>query len=198
MPGKRKITETVKKKVLLLRAQNWSQISIVKALGLSKGSVSRICVGYQWKFTDSLWAKRHREWPLHRKRYCIEYRKKNRALCNMRSNLSREKHPEKYKEIKKTWKQNNPDKVLADCAKRRFIKLNATCLSQTFCEKWKIEQIYKKAQRLTRETGIQHHVDHIHPLRGKTLCGLHIARNLQILTEEENLRKGNKILGDII
>jgi 5-methylcytosine-specific restriction endonuclease McrA len=47
---------------------------------------------------------------------------------------------------------------------------------------------YAKARRLTRETGVEHQVDHIQPL---SAGGSHHPSNLQVLTRAENRRKGN-------
>ena len=58
----------------------------------------------------------------------------------------------------------------------------------------KIQSFYTEAKRLTKETGIAHHVDHIYPLKGKYVSGLHCEHNLQILTATENIRKGNRCL----
>lgn len=56
----------------------------------------------------------------------------------------------------------------------------------------KVRAIYREAKRLTETTGIPHHVDHIIPLRGKDVSGLHWEGNLQILTATDNLKKGNR------
>ena len=49
-----------------------------------------------------------------------------------------------------------------------------------------MQAIYLECERITRETGIEHHVDHIWPL---SLGGPHLPFNLQIITAEENLKK---------
>jgi len=49
-----------------------------------------------------------------------------------------------------------------------------------------ILKIYEEA----RHSGLS--VDHIVPLRGKLVCGLHVPWNLQIMPLIENIKKGNK------
>lgn len=55
-----------------------------------------------------------------------------------------------------------------------------------------MDAIYERARELTQVTGVRHDVDHILPLNGKMISGLHIPSNLQILTQSQNVSKSNR------
>lgn len=101
-----------------------------------------------------------------------------------------ERHPELIKARYRRWCENNPDAV----ARRRAMRATASPPWLTDAQKLEIKAVYLECRRLTRETGIVHHVDHIHALSGDGFCGLHVPWNLQILTATENLSKSNKLL----
>lgn len=56
-----------------------------------------------------------------------------------------------------------------------------------------MEHFYWLASDLKRVTGFDYHVDHIIPLQGENVCGLHVPWNLQVLPSYMNLSKGNKL-----
>ena len=92
---------------------------------------------------------------------------------------------------KKEYARANPDKRNALEAKRRATKLQATPEWLTKRDFALIESYYIKAKLLELETQVKHHVDHIIPLTHPQVCGLHVPANLQVITAEENLVKGN-------
>lgn len=109
-------------------------------------------------------------------------------------------NPEKIKSKMKEWRIANKEYIKQYYednkawfktwnSKRRAQLINATV---PWADLEKIKAIYEEAIRLTKETGIVHHVDHIIPLNSKYVCGLHVEYNLQILIGHENLTKGNK------
>lgn len=56
----------------------------------------------------------------------------------------------------------------------------------------RIEAVYASARDVTRSTGIAHHVDHVIPLQGKFVCGLHVETNLRVVPASVNLAKKNR------
>lgn len=75
--------------------------------------------------------------------------------------------------------------------KRRAVKFAATPM---WADLDAIKRIYLLAEKLSVETGIKHHVDHVIPLQGKNVCGLHVENNLQVIPAKQNLSKANKLI----
>jgi len=101
-------------------------------------------------------------------------------------------NPEKRKESQAEYKKAHPEKSRANTSNRRAAKSKAIP-SWLTKEDWQdMDAINKEAKRIELETGTKMHVDHIHPLQGRYVCGLHCPSNLQILTAAENCSKGNK------
>jgi hypothetical protein len=89
-------------------------------------------------------------------------------------------------------KANRPKRNVSD-SKRRAAELNATPCWLTV-EDWRlIEDFYIQAHYLTDSMKIKYHVDHIVPLQGKIVCGLHVPWNLQVIPASQNIGKRNKL-----
>ena len=90
---------------------------------------------------------------------------------------------EKNQATRKAWREKNVGAVRAMRARRRAAKLRRT---PVWSETENIKGVYLEAQRQ------QMQVDHIIPLKGKLVSGLHVLGNLQLLTPKDNNSKGNK------
>ena len=129
-------------------------------------------------------------------RACLECQNEHRLkhyYANREAGLEyrreyRENNREKISEYHREWREANRDKVNATNAKRRAAKLQRT---PAWADKELIALFYAEAQALTELTGIPHEVDHIVPLQGEAVSGLHVATNLQVITQEANRSKGN-------
>ena len=155
---------------------------------------------YKSGFTS--WCKEcHRE--KNREWYALNKSKHNKRAAEWRRNnpeKSREislKHQRANKEARAEshaqWAKRNRDKRNATCAKRKAAKLQAT-------PKWvnwrNVREIYRTARRIQEFTGIPMHVDHIVPLQGETVCGLHWEGNLRVIPASENIAKHNKLIDE--
>lgn len=87
------------------------------------------------------------------------------------------------------WACKNPDKACANSMKRKAAKRNRT---PSWANMSKIAEFYTLANNLTKTTGIKHVVDHIVPLQGVYVSGLHVENNLQVITALANASKGNR------
>lgn len=93
-----------------------------------------------------------------------------------------------------TFAKSNPGKVNARNSKYIYTKRKATPSWLTKEQLRDIEEFYILAQELAwlNQDGKPFHVDHIIPLQGRDICGLHVPWNLQLLPENVNCSKGNK------
>lgn len=100
--------------------------------------------------------------------------------------LSRKRHAEKsrarQREIRREWRKANPAAHRAEVNERRAKRLGAT---PSWADKRAIREFYKGCPG-------GFHVDHIIPLKGAIVCGLHVLNNLQYLTEFDNMSKKNR------
>lgn len=102
--------------------------------------------------------------------------------------------PEEKRRYRDVWKRANPVQVRADTKARRRKHREATPPWLTRKQKSEIRQLYQIAITMTKTTGEQYVVDHIIPLRGEGVCGLHVPWNLRVITQEANLLKSNKFV----
>jgi hypothetical protein len=121
-----------------------------------------------------------------------EWRDANKDSQAIRVKAWREANPEQTKHIYRDWAQRNKDKVNAKWMQREAAKKRRTPNWLTDDDMWVMEQVYDIAAKRKQMLGGEWHVDHIVPLQGKTVSGLHVPWNLQVISGNENRQKSNR------
>jgi hypothetical protein len=120
------------------------------------------------------------------------YRQNNKEHVQELKKQNYIKHQEKNLQTKKNYRQTNKGKINALVAARKKIIKQRTPKWLTEFDKLKIKCIYSVASMLTHENKEPWHVDHIIPLQGKLINGLHVPSNLRPMRGIENIGKKNK------
>ncbi len=108
-----------------------------------------------------------------------------------------ENNKDSNREHGRKWCSENPERVAYHSGLRRALERSAAPAWLSDADLDEIQRIYAERNRMTKLTGVQHHVDHIVPLKGKNVCGLHVPWNLQVLSASENIRKKNKLIQEL-
>ena len=116
----------------------------------------------------------------------------NPEQIRKRSRAHYRKNREKEALRMKQWRADNKGLVNAFTGQRRAAILNRTPAWLTGCDRWIIKQAYELAALRSKMFGFPWHVDHVIPLRGKMVSGLHVPLNLQVIPGAENILKGNR------
>jgi len=118
-----------------------------------------------------------------------QYTEANRERIAEQKRRYYEENRERITEQKRQYNEANPEKLAANNAKRKAVKI---CRTPAWSDLEHIKLFYEARQSISEATGRIFHVDHMIPLQGKTVSGLHVPSNLQIIPAEHNLRKKNR------
>jgi hypothetical protein len=152
--------------------------STLKPLGsFAKNKTRKDGLGTQCKECQNAW---------HRQFYEC-----NKEEVKLRTTTYRRNNKHIRLKIQRKWQTANRDKTSCYNAERRAIRKRAD-LILTEEHRQQIQDIYWLARDICITTGEAYQVDHIVPLNGKNICGLHVPWNLQILPRDLNIKKSNK------
>lgn len=121
-----------------------------------------------------------------------KYKEKSRIRREKNLEKSRKIVNKSYKKIYTQRRTQERARINANIAAKRA----ATPFWLTAIHKAQIREYYEIAKAREMQTGIKYHVDHIIPINGIGVCGLHVPWNLQILSASENCAKKNRIFGE--
>jgi hypothetical protein len=184
--AEKKQAEASKPKEIVQRACKECGVDITNSYNPKHGPHCKSCVSAYNKTYRSVNAERiaksKKQWSTKNADYKAE-----------KDRLYAQQNPEKRTLARKKWSEANPGEDKAAKAKNHAarIKRKPTWLSED--DEWMIAQAYELAALRTKLFGFSWHVDHVIPLNGKKVSGLHVPTNLQVIPWRDNLRKGNRM-----
>lgn len=143
----------------------------------------------------SSWYEVNRESVLNDKERKIrmkKYRSENKERMSKQSKAWRRTNRIRVNQTSREYQKTKRDYYTSQNAKYRANKKQSVPIWAE-SERKEINDLYLEANLLSKSTGILHEVDHIIPLQGKNVCGLHCLANLQILPLSENRKKSNRL-----
>lgn len=124
--------------------------------------------------------------------YVKEYEENNAKEIAKRKQNYYYQNKEVINKRNNEYRKANKPKSIAACRKYQLSKLQRTPAWLTQHDYKVMESKYAIASWLSAVVGIDYHVDHVIPLRGKKVSGLHVPNNLSVIRAKDNMEKGNK------
>lgn len=102
-------------------------------------------------------------------------------------------NPEKVREISANYRRKNKHRAAEYASQRRFVARQAEPAWLTDEDKVRMQQFWQLRELKSFVTGVDYEVDHVVPLNGQTVCGLHVPWNLRLIPKSENRSKSNRV-----
>jgi hypothetical protein len=118
-----------------------------------------------------------------------KYAQKRRLFIGVRTDKTNPEYRITYRQS-----DTGRGKIAAARTKRELSKIQRTPSWVDSDERWMIEQAYTLAALRKKMFGFDWHVDHVLPLQGKYVSGLHTITNLQVIPAVENIQKSNRYM----
>jgi 5-methylcytosine-specific restriction endonuclease McrA len=157
---------------------------------LGKDGLRAICK----KCHNTETTQRNRDNPEKATAYGRKYREEKREQISASRAIHTAQNKESLTLYAEEYRKANPGKINAKTAKRRAARRKAVPKWLTKIQLQEMQNFYIFASLWSLLTGIPHEVDHIVPLQGKNVRGLHVPWNLRVITQEENRHKNNKMI----